>query len=285
MDPHRYPTAVNRTDKRPFYPANIRGQDRVVLPTLMAFPQSRAFRLNDGQPSPGCIWDVHTNAWTEPNPDERERALGYSAGTTNVPGVTHAERHTITGNCMDQRALSGLLHLITHTTRPEWQCPHWQTTPVHEHLAPSLQLGTSHAIPASPVMQQWDTHLGSMIAAIAAASHAPKHGPPDHSLVCAAMITGNPRHAGSNITPQAAFKANKALTRQAREPGQMDIHLDKHTMHLLRTGTLHPGSITPAQVLRVTRRAHHYKLHTPQRCGRGAPHPSIRRHASRTPDR
>ncbi|KAJ9526324.1 hypothetical protein QJQ45_009775 [Haematococcus lacustris] len=44
----------------------------------------------------------------EPNIQERELALGYVVGTTAAPGLTTADRHQITGHCMDATAAESL---------------------------------------------------------------------------------------------------------------------------------------------------------------------------------
>jgi hypothetical protein len=60
-------------------------------------------------PPPLC--GTHQDVWTEPDPEERERALGYAPGTTAAPGVTASQRHIVTGRCMDATALESLLAL------------------------------------------------------------------------------------------------------------------------------------------------------------------------------
>ena len=110
MEPSRYVSEVSRTDQQPFFTAKVKGELRSCFPTLVAYSMSRAFR-DEGA---GCVYDTNPGIqsekrWTEPNPGERELALGYRIGITAAPGVTLAERHTITGNCMDQRALRALV--------------------------------------------------------------------------------------------------------------------------------------------------------------------------------
>lgn len=96
---------VEHPTKGEFYPANVVGQPRVVLPTLVAYPQSRAFT----PAAPGSLWDDGLQMYVEPCPDERERVLGYDTGCTAAPGVTEAQRHAITGRCMDSYAMQSLL--------------------------------------------------------------------------------------------------------------------------------------------------------------------------------
>ena len=103
---------VNLTKVEPFYSCNSKGHPRSALPTLVAYPMSRAFHAN----KPGAIYDTTFTitgviGFTEPTPTERELTLRYPIGSTAAPSITAAQRHTISGNCMDQRCLS---HLINH---------------------------------------------------------------------------------------------------------------------------------------------------------------------------
>ena len=59
LDAGRTSAAVDRNDSCPFYPANRKGQIRVALPTLVAYPMSRAFKTYD---SPGAIYDSNTGS-------------------------------------------------------------------------------------------------------------------------------------------------------------------------------------------------------------------------------
>ena len=97
LDPGRVPRKVNVSDQPPFYPCNVVGQSRRALPTLMATVGSYAFK-GSGQ---GCVFDARLGKWVEPNPDEREAALGYQVGATAAPGVSELIRHQVTGRCMD----------------------------------------------------------------------------------------------------------------------------------------------------------------------------------------
>ncbi len=76
---------------------------------LVSYPESRAFR--DGKS--GQVWDSNQGRLVEPNPDERERALGYETGTTDHPDLTPGHRHVITGRCMDPDLTPGHRHVIT----------------------------------------------------------------------------------------------------------------------------------------------------------------------------
>lgn len=103
-DYHAIPPA-QRSDGQPFFRCNVRGQSLKALPTLVAYVGSRAFRPG----KQGAVWNLLTQQWEEPNPDERERALGYLTGTTAAPGISEKQRHEATGNCMDANAMQILL--------------------------------------------------------------------------------------------------------------------------------------------------------------------------------
>ena len=107
LDPGRFVSDVSAPDRAPYAVANLLGEPRRAFPTLVAYPGSRAFR--EGRP--GAVLDLHKGTWTEPNPDERERILGYRTGATAAPGVSDQERHRLTGNAIDQAALSALIRL------------------------------------------------------------------------------------------------------------------------------------------------------------------------------
>jgi hypothetical protein len=48
----------------------------------------------------------------EPLPIERERALGYEAGSTAAPGLSQRARHEVTGRCIDANAAEHLMAWI-----------------------------------------------------------------------------------------------------------------------------------------------------------------------------
>jgi hypothetical protein len=107
LGPGRSCQPVRWDDCAPFYPCNRVGQPRQALPTLVATVGSHAFR-DDG---PGCIYDTGVRGWTEPTVEERELALGYTAGITAAPGVSDLVRHQVTGRCMDANTVMVLLAL------------------------------------------------------------------------------------------------------------------------------------------------------------------------------
>jgi Integrase zinc binding domain/Integrase core domain/PHD-finger len=96
---------VVRADQPPFYCCNLPGQPMQALPTLMATVRSYAFR-GGGQ---GEVWDARLGAWTEPTVQERELALGYTAGCTAAPNATLVLRHQVLGRCIDSNVAMAIL--------------------------------------------------------------------------------------------------------------------------------------------------------------------------------
>ena len=109
LDPGRQAQVAVRPQRMPWYQCNaVRGHPLEALPTLVSFVKSRAYVVKDGVVPRGVIWDVAANRWDEPNPDERERIMGYTTGCTAVAGVTHKQRHEIIGRAMDRHATTTL---------------------------------------------------------------------------------------------------------------------------------------------------------------------------------
>ncbi len=108
LDPGRRAQVVKRVQGYPFYSCNEIGQQPCVLPTLVAYTGSRAF-------TDGAAGMLHTpgGGLEEPNPDERERIMGYYTGCTRAPGVSERERHEIMGRAMDR-------HVMVHLFAVYW---------------------------------------------------------------------------------------------------------------------------------------------------------------------
>jgi transposase InsO family protein len=105
LGPGRIPTAVKEGEcSHSGIQVNQPGKPRRVFPTLMSFPLSRAFRPG----KPGSLFDEGAQAWDEPNPEEREAALGYDVGGTAAPGVADFCRNRMLGQAMDVRAIQAL---------------------------------------------------------------------------------------------------------------------------------------------------------------------------------
>ena len=86
---------------------NQPGKDRIVFPTLMSYPGSRAFRAGKA----GSIWDGNTLTHSEPDAEERERILGLDVSSTAAPNLTDKDRRQLLGQSMDLRALESILTL------------------------------------------------------------------------------------------------------------------------------------------------------------------------------
>ena len=260
LDGGRICAEVHRSDTPPFYPANVLGQPRSTLPTLVAYPMSRAFH----QGCPGAIWqepiqgrgDIRPQPgrWTEPNPEERERALGYPTGATAAPGVSPQDRHKITGNCMDQAAISGLLRCSLETALNVTTLSQMQYKPVHQHVA-------TYCCPTLPSPTQdppdnYSTHLAPEVLRL-------MRCPPHLAAIMSVAITGGENEADAVDTDDAhaIFLRNKRLNRMARERAEkLDIHQDEPTLYFLKNQVFHPDTKTPAQIKRVTRRAKGYEV-------------------------
>jgi hypothetical protein len=80
LDPHRTPRRVYHDDQAPLAVVNRKGEPRRPFPTLVSFACLYAFKDN----GPGLVWDSITQEMVEPITDERERAMGFPIGTTNV---------------------------------------------------------------------------------------------------------------------------------------------------------------------------------------------------------
>ena len=105
LDPGRVAQVARSPQQHPFYRCNAnRGQPLEALPTLVAYTGSRAFR-DEGM---GLVFDSLAQCWLEPNPDERERIMGYATGTTDVEGVDYKERHELLGRAMDRHTTTAL---------------------------------------------------------------------------------------------------------------------------------------------------------------------------------
>ena len=99
LDPGRSVNLCGAVAQPPYAQVNVAGAPVRVMPTLVAFPQSYAFR-NGGN---GVI--STPRGMDEPNADERERMLGYPCGATAAPGTSETTRRQILGRSMDANML------------------------------------------------------------------------------------------------------------------------------------------------------------------------------------
>jgi hypothetical protein len=84
LDPHRIPRHVYHDDQAPLAVVNRKGEPRRAFLTLVSFARSYAFKDN----GPGLVWDSILQEMVESNADERQRAMGFPIGTTNVHGIS-----------------------------------------------------------------------------------------------------------------------------------------------------------------------------------------------------
>jgi hypothetical protein len=117
LDPGRH-TKVVRENERTISGRryNVPGKPRVVLPTLMSFPKSRAFRVG----RPGCIFDVELNEFDEPSANEREVIMGFEPSSTAAPDVTERQRKSLLGQAIRPKCLNRAVFCST---------PHKQASP------------------------------------------------------------------------------------------------------------------------------------------------------------
>ena len=265
LDPGRSTTRVYRSDAPPFCLANKIGQPRTALPTLVAYPLSRAF-LPD---KPGSIYSLQGGAWSEPRPDERERMLGYYTGATAAPGLTALQRHVLTGNCMDQRALVAIIRTsVELAAPPRLTALLAYQPPIRPQLLPAstpvLFLTTvprfPHSSPApsddmpSHSRQFYGTELACMLAVTRNAS-APRRiqpaFPPPSAPPATPLIP--------TLAPGKQLDADIRLADMAKESEPLDIHDDQFVLEYLRRKVL-GTNWSVARTRRVLARSRKYKL-------------------------
>eukprot|EP00798_Chlamydomonas_sp_ICE-L_P031476 gene31476-biopygen6335 len=265
LDPGRSTTRVYRSDAPPFCLANKIGQPRTALPALVAYPLSRAF-LPD---KPGSIYSLQGGAWSEPRPDERERMLGYYTGATAAPGLTALQRHVLTGNCMDQRALVAIIRTsVELAAPPRLTALLAYQPPIRPQLLPAstpvLFLTTvprfPHSSPApsddmpSHSRQFYGTELACMLAVTRNAS-APRPiqpaSPPPSAPPATPLIP--------TLAPGKQLDADIRLADMAKESEPLDIHDDQFVLEYLPRMVL-GTNWSVARTRRVLARSRKYKL-------------------------
>ena len=107
LGPLRHPMPVRSDEKvRERFHVNEPGKTRQILPTLVSYRQSRAFRPG----KPGSIYDERVG-YTEPAAIEREQMMGCTPSTTAALGMTDPMRMELLGQAMDMNALSAIWSL------------------------------------------------------------------------------------------------------------------------------------------------------------------------------
>ena len=100
------PSIPRHSDQRPFAPHNVRGEDRIRMPTVVSFLYSNAFKpKEDGGPGEGQVFNVIYNRWEESAVGEKEMMLGYREGDTTVAKVREAERSIRLGRALDDHIM------------------------------------------------------------------------------------------------------------------------------------------------------------------------------------
>jgi hypothetical protein len=100
LGPGREPQPVRVADKSPRFCCNVPGEPMQAWPTLMAHPNSYAFRPGE----PGSV-STEAGDFDQPTATEREFALGYPRDSTAAPGVSEQQRCKLLGECMDANAM------------------------------------------------------------------------------------------------------------------------------------------------------------------------------------
>jgi hypothetical protein len=108
LDPHRTPRRVYYDDQAPLAVVKHKGEPCRAFPTLVSFARSYAFKDN----GPGLVWDSITQEMVESNADERERAMGFPTGTTNVHGISEQQWRFLLGQAMDLNCLTWVVSLV-----------------------------------------------------------------------------------------------------------------------------------------------------------------------------
>ena len=114
LKPYHVPTTPGHTDSPPFAMHNQKGGVRLVMPTIVSYLESNAFRRKDnGAPGEGQLFNITTKLWEEPDAEEKELLLGYQRGETATPGITEDQRAIRLGRALDgntMRWLGAFLH-------------------------------------------------------------------------------------------------------------------------------------------------------------------------------
>lgn len=101
---------VVSSDKAQFTRVNFRGMPRVAMPTYVAYPKSRAFRLrDDAQPSPGMVQDIRGGKWREPYPEEKIATMGHDSDLFGSMELDDNTKTSLVGLAWDMHAVLSLL--------------------------------------------------------------------------------------------------------------------------------------------------------------------------------
>ena len=110
---YHVPTTPGQNDTYPFAEHNTVGGERLVMPTIVSYLGSNAFRAKDtGAPGEGQVYNIISNVWEEPDAEEKESLLGYQRGDTVALGVTEEQRAIHLGRALDGNTMRWLGALL-----------------------------------------------------------------------------------------------------------------------------------------------------------------------------
>ena len=84
------------------------------MPTVISYLGSRAsVTKRNGNPGEGQVYNRESDLWEEPDAEEKELLMGYTAGDTYATGVSETEHAVRLGRALEgntMRWLGALLH-------------------------------------------------------------------------------------------------------------------------------------------------------------------------------
>ncbi|CAI5495811.1 unnamed protein product [Closterium sp. Naga37s-1] len=98
----RMPAPVTQPVHPTQFPCNEVGKPRQAWPTFVSFEEVAAFRMHDGTPGPGMVYDCTAREWQEPTALERELAMGFMEDATAHP-EEHDEMQHERGHPVEKR--------------------------------------------------------------------------------------------------------------------------------------------------------------------------------------
>jgi site-specific DNA-cytosine methylase len=241
LDTGRVTQVAKSLDFAPAFSCNRVGKPLRALPTLVSYPASRAFRNGKS----GQIVDCQGRL-VEPNPDERERALGYTTGTTAHPDLTLHDRHVITGRCMDRNAVCSLFAICAALSANPF--PSSPTPIARPSDVIKVQPETSGS---PPELQSSDTDLTPF----------PSSQPSLHALLHMSQSPGpvsccSSMHCQDLANCLASEVVNVQEAQQSQNLSSRDPWVDSALIQYLTS-----GAVDPADSKRVTQRAKSYRMH------------------------
>ena len=264
--PERVPMPVAQQDRHPQYPVNFTGQQRAAWPTFMSKPGSYAFR--PGQP--GSLLDIsdpRSPVWTEPSAAERELAMGYSAGSTALPGISELQRRQLLGQAIDANTLQGILSI----SLAWWQFAAASSNPfraAQQTLLNSVTAdSTASSCSSATQLSQTDVASTSVAAAGTVTPAVVSSNACSSSSCCsrtaAACLTSATLLGKSEYSPSytqlcamaATAEAEDAVAEQSRS--SLDIWLDHPVLQALQHDSI-SSPLSAAERKRVLKRIKQY---------------------------